>query len=90
MIHQAELIHKYYEIEDNQAAHDLTHKYEALLCNPFVAIALFDNKGRLITENEAMKALGGVDADYPRQPLYNADGEIANYLVAVKHPVSAT
>lgn len=90
MIHQSELIHNYYELEDNQAAHDLAHKYETILCNPFVAIAFYDNKGHLIIENETMKELGGANTDYPRQPLYSADGKITNYLIAVKRPVPAT
>ena len=84
MLNQARQMSQYYAIEDNQAAHDLTHKYEAILANPFVAFAFYDNKGNIIVENEAMTKLGRKDLEDLRQPLYSADGEIINYFVAIK------
>ena len=79
---------KFYAIEDNQAAHDLIHKYNDILCNPFVAISFYDNNGHLIVENQAMKELGDKDIALTRQPLYNAEGKITNYFVAIRRPVT--
>lgn len=84
MIKQTEQMHKCYEVEDNQAAHDLKHKYDAILENPYLAIAFFDKKGKTIAENKAMKQLGSKNYVVQRQPLYNAKGEVANYFVAVR------
>ena len=84
MISQAPLMDHFYDVEDNQAAHDLIHKYDAVLCNPYVAISFYDNNGHLIVENEAMKQLGDKDMTSYRQPLYNAEGEVANYFVAIR------
>jgi hypothetical protein len=84
MVSQAPYVDHYYDIEDNQAAHDLSHKYEAILCNPFVAISFYDRNGRLITKNDAMRLLGDKDVSFYRQPLYNANGEVTNYFVAIR------
>jgi hypothetical protein len=86
MVSQAPNVDHYYDIEDNQAAHDLIHKYEAILSNPFVAISFYDHNGHLITKNDAMRLLDGKDISSYRQPLYNADGEVANYFVAIRRP----
>ena len=116
------------EMEEDQAARDLVHKYETLSNIPFVAMAFYDKNGYLIALNDAMKELCGMTNDndsqrywenvsmfdiplfrgvysnesrddvffcqhmeYPEygidkyieaniQPLFNAEGEIANYL----------
>ena len=88
IISLAPQMEQFYAIEDNQAAHDLMHKYNAILCNPFVAISFYDNNGHLIIENQAMKELGNKDIALSRQPLYNAEGEITNYFVAIRRPVT--
>lgn len=84
MITQTKQMSQYYAIEDNQAAHDLVHKYEAILCNPFLAIAFYDRVNRLITENDAMKQLSHEHTDVHHQPLYNSEGQVVNYIVAIK------
>lgn len=84
VIDQAQLLGKSYEIEDNQAAHDLRQKYEAILKNPYVAIAFLDVDGRILYENDTMKRRGHEGIEDLRQPLYNAGGRVDNYLVAVK------
>jgi hypothetical protein len=84
VIDQAQLLGKSYEIEDNQAAHDLHQKYEAILKNPYVAIAFLDVDGRILYENDTMKRRGHEGIEDLRQPLYNAGGRVDNYLVAVK------
>ena len=58
-------------------------KYEAIITNPFVAIAFYDKNGRLIEMNETMRRARHDDTTNLRQPLYNADGEVTNYIVAV-------
>lgn len=89
MLRQVPHLEHFYDVEDNQAAHDLTHKYDAILCNPFVAISFYDHNGRFIVENDAMLQLGVKDTTPYRQPLYNAEGEVTNYFVAIRVP-SAT
>ena len=84
MIGEVPHLEHFYDVEDNQAAHDLIHKYNAILCNPFVAISFYDHNGRFIIENEAMRQLGEKDTTHYRQPLYNADGEVTNYFVAIR------
>lgn len=86
MMSQAKLMTQYYAIEDNQAAHDLLHKYEALLCNPFVAISFYDVNGQLLVENELMRRLRPEMTEAQRQPLYDSDGEVTCYLVAIACP----
>jgi hypothetical protein len=61
----------------------LKKKYEAVMSNPFVAIAFYDKDGRLIEMNETMKRSRRDTKVLQRQPLYNADGEVSNYIVAV-------
>ena len=90
MINQTKLMKSFYEIEDNQAAHDLAHKYEAILCNPYIAIAFYDNNGKLVVENDVMKRLGNIHSIPSRQPLYNANGEIANYITTFVPPTTTT
>ena len=88
IISLAPQMEQFYAIEDNQAAHDLIHKHNAILCNPFVAISFYDNNGHLIIENQAMKELGDKNIAFSRQPLYNAEGEVTNYFVAIRRPVT--
>lgn len=90
MMTQTKQMSHYYAIEDNQAAHDLYHKYETILENPFLAIAFYDSKGRMIVENEAMKRMGHEQIAENRQPLYNAEGQVANYFVAIRPETTAT
>ena len=84
MISQAQQINKYYAIEDNQAAHDLAQKYQAILHNPFVAIAIYDGNGQLIVENEAMIPIGHNQVMEHRQPLFNPSGQVVNFITAIK------
>ena len=88
IIRQVPHLEHFYDVEDNQAAHDLIHKYDAILCNPFVAISFYDHNGRFIIENDAMRQLGEIDTTSYRQPLYNADGEVTNYFVAIRRPAT--
>lgn len=90
MVRLAPVVEHAYDVEDNQAAHDLIHKYNAILSNPFVAISFFDHNGRLIMKNELMRELHITDTTSLRQPLYNAAGEATNYFVAMRPPKSAT
>ncbi|SHK87788.1 transporter substrate-binding domain-containing protein [Xylanibacter ruminicola] len=83
MINQAQHMHNSYVYQDDKAAHDLKLKYDAIMCNPFVAIAFYDKNGRLVEMNETMKRTRHENTAYLRQPLYNADGEVSNYIVAV-------
>ena len=85
MMTQTNQMNQYYAIEDSQAAHDLVHKYEALLSNPFLAISFYDNNGKLVAQNEAMKRLGHETVVAQRQPLYNAEGRVINYFVAIRY-----
>lgn len=84
MINQAHQISQYYAIEDNQAAHDLIKKYEAVLHNPFVAIAIYDANGQLIVENEAMIPIGHNLFMEHRQPLFNPNGQVVNFITIIK------
>jgi hypothetical protein len=88
IIKQAPQMEQFYAVEDNRAARDLINKYNAILCNPFVAISFYDNNGHLIVENQAMKELGDKDIALSRQPLYNAEGEVTNFFVAIQCPVT--
>lgn len=83
MINQAKLMSDRYEKQDSKAAEVLKKKYEAVMSNPFVAIAFYDKDGRLIEMNETMKRSRRDTKVLQRQPLYNADGEVSNYIVAV-------
>jgi hypothetical protein len=88
MIRQVPHLEHFYDVEDTQAAHDLIHKYDAVLSNPFVAISFYDHNGRFIIENDAMRQLGEKDTTPYRQPLYNAEGEVTNYFVAIRCPAT--
>ena len=88
MLRQVPHLERFYAVEDNQAARDLIHKYDAILCNPFVAISFYDHNGHFIIENDAMRQLGEKDTTPYRQPLYNADGEVTNYFVAIRCPAT--
>ena len=72
------------------------HKYDTILSNPFVAMAFYDRKGNLTDQNQAMKKVTGIntisvqDDAAPNvrftknvQPIYNANGDICNYLVTM-------
>ena len=83
MVSQAKLMSDRYEKQDSKAAEVLKKKYEAVMSNPFVAIAFYDKDGRLIEMNETMKRSRRHTRVLQRQPLYNADGEVSNYIVAV-------
>lgn len=83
MINQVKLMSDRYEKQDTKAAEVLKKKYEAVMSNPFVAIAFYDKDGRLIEMNETMKRSRRDTKVLQRQPLYNADGEVSNYIVAV-------
>lgn len=83
MVSQAKLMSDRYEKQDSKAAEVLKKKYEAVMSNPFVAIAFYDKDGRLIEMNETMRRARHDDTTCLRQPLYNADGEVSNYIVAV-------
>ena len=83
MVSQAKLMSDRYEKQDPKAAKVLKKKYEAVMSNPFVAIAFYDKDGRLIEMNETMKRSRRDTKVLQRQPLYNADGEVSNYIVAV-------
>ena len=83
MVSQAKLMSDRYEKQDPKAAEVLKKKYEAVMSNPFVAIAFYDKDGRLIEMNETMKRSRRDTKVLQRQPLYNADGEVSNYIVAV-------
>ena len=83
MITQAKLMSDRYEKQDTKAAEVLKKKYEAVMSNPFVAIAFYDKDGRLVEMNETMKRSRRDTKVLQRQPLYNANGEVSNYIVAV-------
>jgi hypothetical protein len=86
MIRQAQLISQQYAVEDNQPSHDIAFRHDAMLSNPFVAISFYDEKGQLIMQNEPMKQLGTDEYKSFRKPLYNSEGLVACYFVAVAVP----
>ena len=90
IISEAQQMDKYYAMEDSEAAHNLISRHEAILSNPFVAISFYDKNGRLVIQNDAMRQLGDTVDTSQRQPLYNAKGEVTNYLVAIGRPKAAT
>jgi hypothetical protein len=83
MIAQAQLMSDCYAYQDSKAAQDLKQKFDAIITNPFVAIAFYNKNGQLIEMNETMKQAKRESTADMRQPLYNADGEVTNYIVAV-------
>jgi hypothetical protein len=83
MIAQTRQMEKYYAAEESQPDHVLQYRYEAILCNPFLAVAFYDSNGQVIAQNEAMRKLSPDEETLHRQPLYNVKGEIANYFTTV-------
>ena len=51
------------EMEEDKAARDLVHKYQALSNVPFVAISFYDKNGFLSETNDGMKTLCGMNDD---------------------------
>ena len=90
MINRARQTGNYYAQEDTQAAHELVYRHDAILDNPFVAYSFYDNNGQLIIQNGAMKQLGANNVANHRQPLYNAEGKVSNYFVAISCQEGAT
>jgi hypothetical protein len=74
-----------HDVEENQATQNLIRKYEVILTNPFTAMAFYDSDHKVIDQNEAMRQLGNISDEKTLQPLYNVDGEIANYFLAVSN-----
>lgn len=89
LIVQAQQMKRFYPSEDTQAARDLMPRYEAILCHPFLAIAIYDNNGRIIVHNEAMRKINDANIFSCRRPLYNAKGEVINYIVSKSLPKEA-
>lgn len=86
MIRQARLISQQYAVEDNKSSHEIAFRHDVMLSNPFVAISFYDEKGQLILQNEAMKKLGADNYRSHRKPLYNSEGMVVFYFVAVAVP----
>ena len=88
LISQVRQMGQYYAEEDTRAAHELLFGYESILRNPFIAISFYDNNGKLILQNEAMRRLGQTDVTSLRHPIYNRKGQVSNYYVII--PVKTT
>ena len=58
------------EVEEDKAARNLIHKYEALSNIPFVAMSFYDNKGFLIDLNDNMKELCAISEDNPESKRF--------------------
>ncbi len=58
------------EIEEDQAARILVHKYECLSNMPFVAISFYDHDGWLIDLNDSMRELCGMNDGKPDAQRY--------------------
>ena len=58
------------EMEEDKAARDLIHKYEALSNVPYVAMSFYDSKGFLIDLNDSMKQLCGISDDNPESKRF--------------------
>ena len=86
IISQVRQMERFYQSEDTQSTRDLMSRYEAILCHPFLAIAIYDINGHIIVHNEAMKKFNDADTFGHRQPLYNAKGEVINYIIAKSLP----
>ena len=71
----------YYQPDDKKIQQGILSKYETMFNNPFVAIAFYDKNGNLIEQNEVLQNVGTSKISNRIQPLYNVDGEIANYFV---------
>ena len=58
------------EVEEDQAARNLVHKYQVLTNLPFVAMSFYDNKGYLYSINDTMKELCAIDRDDEAQHFW--------------------
>ena len=58
------------EMEEDQAARNLIHKYQALSNIPFVALSFYDKNGFLSELNDNMKDLCGMDTDHDAQRFW--------------------
>lgn len=82
IISKAGQIGEYYQPDDNKLKEEIICKYETIFNNPFVAIAFYDKNGNLTEQNEVLQSIGTNKVSNRIQPLYNVDGEIANYFVS--------
>ena len=82
IISKAGQIGEYYQPDDNKLKEEIICKYETMFNNPFVAIAFYDKNGNLTEQNEVLQSIGTNKVSNRIQPLYNVDGEIANYFVS--------
>lgn len=82
IISKAGQIGEYYQPDDNKLKEEIICKYETMFNNPFVAIAFYDKNGNLTDQNEVLQSIGTNKVSNRIQPLYNVDGEIANYFVS--------
>jgi len=81
IISKAGQIGQYYKPDENRLQQEIICKYETMFNNPYVAIAFYDKNGNIIEQNEALLNIGANMVSNRIQPLYNAEGEIANYIV---------
>ena len=58
------------EMEEEQAARNLIHKYQVLSNVPFVALSFYDKNGFLSELNDNMKDLCGMDTDHDAQRFW--------------------
>ena len=58
------------EVEEDQAARNLVHKYQVLTNLPFVAMSFYDKDGYLYSINDAMKELCAIDRDSDAQHFW--------------------
>ena len=58
------------ELEEDKAASNLIHKYQVLAQMPLVAMSFYDKDGYLITLNDAMKELCGMNNDEDSQRFW--------------------
>ena len=58
------------EMEEEQAARNLIHKYQVLSNAPFVALSFYDKDGFLSELNDNMKDLCGMDTDHDAQRFW--------------------
>ena len=66
------------------AARKQNHLFDVLFSNPFVAVAFYDRRRQLILQNNAMQGLSTErKTDANELPLYNTEGDIDSYLVAI-------
>ena len=59
-----------HDMEEDQATHNLLHKYESLTHIPSIAVSFYDADGFLISLNEPMKKLCGITNDAPESKRY--------------------